>query len=105
MGTCGFGRISIFLDYCFGVCVHQLAVTGRYEAERIMNKKDKAFWCYCLKSFGCSSVKINRFLTKSFVTVRKPCDVWDGRVLIKFVLKHLPSKHLMDIGTADGKTM
>lgn len=63
MGTRGFGRTSeFFLDYCFGVCVHQLAVKGGYDRERIMKKKDKAFWCYCLKFCGCSSVKIKQIL-------------------------------------------
>lgn len=51
-----------FLDCCFRVCVHQLAVTEEHDAERIVNKKDKAFLRYCLKSFGCFLVKVKPIL-------------------------------------------
>lgn len=42
--------------------MHQLAVTEEHDAERIVNKKDKAFLRYCLKSFGCFLVKVKPIL-------------------------------------------
>lgn len=48
VGTCGFGRSSEFFLCCwFGLCVHHLAMTGRYDTERVTNKRDGAFRCYC----------------------------------------------------------
>lgn len=72
---------------------------GRYDAEHIVNKTDKAFWCYCLKSFGSFSVKV-RFLTIK-VLLQQGMHV----MLVKLELKHFLSKQLMGIGAADGKTM